>query len=306
MNQYINLNRIEFVITNACNGRCKHCSWGEMTDKGKSIDGNTAAVAVKQLARRFEIESIMTFGGEPLLFAEEVFKIHATARECGIPKRQLITNGFFSRDVRKIDEVAKALCDDGVNEVLLSVDAFHQEFIPIDPVLQFAQALVLHGMPSLQVHPAWVVNEANDNPYNAETKRLLKIFADKGIFASDGNNIFPSGSALKHLEEYFQPPSKVDLSVPCGLAPYTSRPDEVDCISINPDGAVNACSEIGNICNDDILGIVDRYNPYSDPALRAVLSGGVTELLSYAESKGIVVDISDCRSACGICRKVRA
>ena len=304
MNPYINLNRIEFVVTHACSGQCKHCAVGELPEKGESINADAAVTAIKRLAERFSPESIMTFGGEPLLFADAVCKIHAAARDCGIPKRQLITNGFFSKNVQKIDAVAKALVDSGVNAIMLSIDAFHQETIPLEPVAQFADALIKYDVSYLRVHPAWVVNEATDNAYNAETKRLLKIFADKGIEISGGNNISPSGNALKYLAEYFPPPGEVDLSVPCGAAPYRSRLDDVDCISIRPNGAVCVCSDIGNIYSDDILNIIDNYDPYKNPAQRAVLDGGVPGLLRYAEAQGIVVDISDCRSACGVCRKV--
>ena len=203
MSRYIDLNRIEYVVTDACSGRCKHCSNSERLEKSGSVDADAAVTAIKRLARRFAIKSVMTFGGEPLLFSDTVCKIHAAARDCGIPKRQLITNGYFSKDSQKIDEVAKALCDAGVNDVLLSVDVFHQEFIPLEPVKQFAEDLLRHGVLSLRVQPAWVVNEDNNNHYNTETRRLLKIFADKGIRANGGNNIFPSGNALKHLPEYF-------------------------------------------------------------------------------------------------------
>jgi len=303
----MNLNRIEFVITDACSGRCKHCSNAERLDKNGSVDADAAVIAVKKLAKRFAIDSIMTFGGEPLLFADTVCKIHAAARDCGISKRQLITNGFFSKDNQKIDDVAKALCVSGVNDVLLSVDVFHQEFIPLEPVMQFAKALLRHNVPSLRVHPAWVVNEENENPYNTETRRLLKLFEDMSIRASDGNNIFPSGNALKYLSEYFAPSEKLDLSVLCGSAPYTSRLDEIDCINISPNGNIEECSiTIGNIYTDDVLDIVDRYDPYSNPAWSAVLNGGVIELLQYAQTQGITVDITDCRSACGVCRKVMA
>jgi len=216
MSRYIDLKRIEFVVTDACSGRCKHCSNGERLDKSGNVDADAAVSVIKRLTERFEIKSVMTFGGEPLLFADTVCRIHAAARNCGIPKRQLITNGFFSIDSHKIDEVAKALRDSGVNDILLSVDVFHQEFIPLEPVEQFAEALLRHEIPSLRVQPAWVVNEDNDNHYNTETRRLLKVFNDKGIQANGGNNIFPSGNALKHLPEYFAPPDKVDLSVPCG------------------------------------------------------------------------------------------
>jgi MoaA/NifB/PqqE/SkfB family radical SAM enzyme len=174
MNRYMNLNRIEFVITDACSGRCKHCSKGERSNAGGSVNADTAVTAVRRLAGRFEITSVMTFGGEPLLYADTVCKIHAAARDCGIPKRQLITNGFFSKDEDRINGVAKELCDAGANDILLSVDVFHQEFIPLEPVMHFADALLRNNAPSLRVHPAWVVNEQNDNPYNTETRRLLK------------------------------------------------------------------------------------------------------------------------------------
>jgi len=125
MNQYVNLNRIEFVITDACSGQCKHCSNGENLGSKDSINADAAVAAIQRLAERFAIKTVMTFGGEPLLYADTVCKIHAAARDCGIPKRQIITNGFFSSDGRKIDELAKEICASGANEILLSIDAFH-------------------------------------------------------------------------------------------------------------------------------------------------------------------------------------
>jgi len=307
MNRYINLERIEFVITDSCSGKCKHCSVSERLSKSGSVNADSAVNAVEQLAKKFTIESVMTFGGEPLLFATTVCKIHAAARDCGIPKRQLITNGFFTNDSKKIDDTAKALCNAGITDILLSVDVFHQEFIPLEPVIEFAEALLKYNVPSLQVHPAWVVDENHDNPYNNETKRLLKIFNQKGINTTNGNNIFPSGNAVKHLGEYFSPPGEIDLSGQCGSFPYTSRLDDIGCFGINPNGDVNLCSiSIGNIYSDNILDIVDNYDPYSNPAWRAVLSGGVVELMQYAQKQGVSVDISDCYSPCGVCRKIMA
>ncbi len=71
---YIDLNRIEFVITNACIGKCKHCSAGEHISSGGVVNADAAINAIKWLAERFKIKSVMTFGGEPLLYAETVCK----------------------------------------------------------------------------------------------------------------------------------------------------------------------------------------------------------------------------------------
>ena len=68
MNQYVkHLNRIEFVVTYACTGSCKHCSEGEHSRSGVHIDADAAAGVVRDLAGQYGITSVMTFGGEPLL-----------------------------------------------------------------------------------------------------------------------------------------------------------------------------------------------------------------------------------------------
>ena len=148
MNPYLkNLKKIEFVITYACTGKCKHCSEGDHSACGEHMDPETAANAVRRIAESYPIQTVMTFGGEPLLYPEAVYRIHAAATEMGVLKRQVITNGYFSKNSIRIAEVAEGLLQSGVNDVLLSVDAFHQETIPLEPVLCFALELQKRGVP---------------------------------------------------------------------------------------------------------------------------------------------------------------
>ena len=49
MDRYIDLNRIEFVVTDTCSGRCKHCSNGERLDKSASVDAGAAVIDIKRL-----------------------------------------------------------------------------------------------------------------------------------------------------------------------------------------------------------------------------------------------------------------
>ncbi|MBR6637284.1 MAG: radical SAM protein [Lachnospiraceae bacterium] len=250
MNKYIkNLNRIEFVVTLACTGKCKHCSEGEHTGFSEHIDGDVAAQAVRKLAGQYKLDSLMTFGGEPLLYPDAVCKIHSAVKEMNIPKRQLITNGFFSKDEKVIRDVATRLADSGVNNLLLSVDAFHQETIPVEPVLTFAKAVKATGVP-IRLNPAWLVSEDADNPYNRRTKELIKIFEDIGIEVAEGNVIFPSGNALKFLKEYFDQDKEY-------LNPYEENPEDVRAISVEPNGDVLQ----GNIYREDILDIIEEYKP---------------------------------------------
>jgi hypothetical protein len=245
-----NLNRLEFLLTFACTGQCKHCSEGDHDTTGAHINGGVAADMVRKAAEKYRIESLMTFGGEPLLYPDEVCKIHAAAREAGVVRRQLITNGFFARSDEKIRRVAQALAKSGVTDILLSVDAFHQETIPLGPVMAFAKTVQALNFPRFRVHPAWLVGEDADNPYNSQTRKILARFNALGISSSRGNVIFPSGNALKYLREYF------DLSIP-HTSEYAQDPHDIEAICVIPNGDLLG----GNMYETDILEILANYDP---------------------------------------------
>ena len=249
MNKHLkNLNRIEFVVTAACTGKCKHCSRGEHKSNDM-INKESASDAVRKIAKEYNIESVMTFGGEPLLCYETVCEIHKAAREMNIPQRQLITNGYFSKDFDKIKLVAQMIIESGINEILLSVDAFHQESIPLECVKVFANNVNVSGI-KLQVHPAWLVSIDDDNPYNSKTREILAEFNQMGIEESEGNVIFPRGNALKYLGEYF------DLSKET-KNPYQEDPTDIRAICFSANGDILG----SNFNKDDILKILSSYSP---------------------------------------------
>jgi len=249
MNQYLkNLNKIEFVVTYACTGRCKHCSEGDHTFCSERIDPQIAADAVRKVGLEYDIQTVMTFGGEPLLYPDAVYAIMTVAKELNIRKRQVITNGYFSKNADKIREVVEQLAVCGVNDLLLSVDAFHQETIPLDVVKQFATEAKKCGIP-IRLQPAWLVSATDDNPYNVKTREILDSFADMGISVGEGNIIFPEGNASKYLAEYFT------HTLPEN--PYVEDPYDVRCVSFEPNGDVLG----GNAYKCDIMEIIKDYAP---------------------------------------------
>ena len=249
MNPYLkNLNKIEFIVTYACTGRCKHCSEGEHSACGERIDPGTAADTVRKIAAVYGITTVMAFGGEPLLHMDAVERIMTAAKELNIPKRQVISNGYFSKDVEKIREVAERLAACGVNDLCLSVDAFHQETIPLEIVKNFATEAKKCGIP-IRLSPAWLVSPTDDNPYNVKTRALLDGFADLGLPVGEGNVVFPEGNALKYFSEYFTEFRPEN--------PYAEDPRDVRCVSFEPNGNVLG----GNVYERDIMEIVKNYTP---------------------------------------------
>lgn len=244
---FLHLNRLEFVMTLACTGRCKHCSQGDHAGCTAHIDGERGARVVRELCAQYRIESLMTFGGEPLLYPEDVCSIHRAARDAGIPRRHIITNGFFSKDEARIRAVAEMLAAGGVTKVMLSVDAFHQETIPLAPVMMFAEAMAGTGV-LIKTHPAWLVSPEDENPYNRKTRTILAAFAERGIEATEGNVIFPAGNALLYLRDYFDPNRTY-------VNPYREDPRDLRAICVSADGGVLG----GNVYERPIGDILDMY-----------------------------------------------
>ena len=250
MNPYIkNLKKIEFTVTLSCTGKCKHCSEGDHAGYSEHIDGTVAAEAVRKICSCYDISTVMTFGGEPLLYPETVCAIHRTATNLGVSKRQVITNGYFSRNEDMIKKVLRNLAESGVNNLLLSVDAFHQETIPLEPVLVFAECAVYSGIP-IKLQPAWLVSAEDQNIYNVKTNEIIRAFEPLHIPLNQGNVIFPSGNALKYLREYFD-----ENTVP--FSPYEEDPKDIKTISFHPNGDVLN----GNVYTTDILEIIRTYHP---------------------------------------------
>ncbi len=304
---YLKLCRIEFIVTYRCTGRCKHCSVsGKLNNAGdcEKILIPQAREAIKKLSGMFNITSVMTFGGEPLLYSGEVSEIHKTARECSIETRQIITNGYFSKDEAVIEKTAKSLYDAGVNNVLVSVDSFHQENIPEDIVYSFVKHMKNTGIEKLALHPAFIHDISFENEYNTKTRGILSHFEALEVPVSRGNIVSMAGNAIKYLSSFYESPC-IDMSQPCGTSPYTHPLTEITALSILPNGDVKICGfVIGNIYKENIEDIVCRYNPYENEWMNAVLSGGAPALIEKANEKNLDIDYSRCYSVCDLCHKI--
>ena len=242
------LKKLEFVVTYACTGQCKHCSQGCHPRSGVHIDPRVAAETVTRVAAAYPLQTVMTFGGEPLLYPETVYAVMREATRLAIPRRQVITNGYFTKDTRIMGRVATELAACGVNDLLLSVDAFHEETVPVGAVRDFAAHLTEAGVP-VRLQPAWLVSREDDNPYNRETQRLLQSFSDMDIPVGEGNVIFPEGNALTYLSAYFAGGAPQN--------PYVEDPKDIRCLSVDPHGNVLD----GNLYERDVTQIMQGYQP---------------------------------------------
>lgn len=308
MNPYFaEVNRIEFAVTYQCNSHCKHCH--TIPQKGfypKHVDRKIATEIVRKVGSEYHPTSIMTFGGEPLLFPDLVCAIHNEARAVGIPSRQIITNGNWAKSPERIRRIADDLRTSGVNSILFSVDSFHQDIIPIEIVRTAARSCLKAEIPDIRWNPCWAVSEESDNRYDRKTRFLLERLSDLGIPSTNGNALKPGGSAQKYLKEFMPRRQKVPLGR-CGEMPYTGPLDEIRNLFVQPDGTITICNEmpIGNACKQDIISLIEEYNPYIDPIKKALIEGGTGGLVEHMSKKNVLSDPRGYYSPCDLCVDMR-
>lgn len=84
------------------------------------MNGEIAGRAISQVCKEYKIDSLMVFGGEPLLYPDDVCRIFEAGLKSGIPQREMITNGYFSKDEKRIEEVATKMIQK-ISEHFLSI-----------------------------------------------------------------------------------------------------------------------------------------------------------------------------------------
>jgi len=248
----------------------------------------------------------MTFGGESLLYPEIVCAIHGQAKNVGIPVREILTNGFWSTRTEKIQEIAQNLAKSGVTEVSISVDCFHQEFIPLKSVKKAANSLIAAGIERISWNPCWVVSRNHDNKYNRRTKTILQKLRNLKVEESEGNNVQPKGRACSSLAEFFPPRTLVPKGK-CGDIPYTEKLDSVKTISVQPDGRVGVCESfyIGNAFKSDIIEILENYDPFKIPEAKSILEKGMDGLIKLAKQRNVEPKPEGYYNICHMCTDLR-
>ena len=299
MNKYINLKRIEFIITDNCTSKCSHCSI-PVEKKNGVIDLNVAIQALETCHSKFSIDSIMTFGGEPMLYPKITNEIHKKAYELGIEKRQIITNGFWTRDKEKIDNYSKMLKENKVNNILVSVDSFHEDHLDFEIVKYTVKSLSNQKFESLKIHPCWYEAPNSDNKYDNKTRELIKEIENLNIETSKGNILLPDKGSVKNHPERF--PKTIDFSsLKCTDIPYTNLPNNVESICLDTNGKIE-------MCNGDSYSISEflrNYDPFKDEGIKKMILQGSNGLLEYANQYNVLQNKDGYYSLCEFCKDIR-
>ena len=235
---------MDFRVTYHCNLRCEHCfvEAGPQRRKHRLSDEFVFGVVGDMPAA--DMSTILLGAGEPFLYLPTIIEVIKRARAQGIPRVQLVSNGYWAKTLDRARKVIGQLAEAGYSPVnyedglKVSTGVFHVKAgIPLQTV---ANAVIAHyeafKVP-LKVGCEEIREEVRGNfpPMECSDSRvveagLLELGAPLEGFEFAVRSFVPVGSG-KEIAEYcrYEPPETVP------------RCTSLNKLAIEPDGRVMPC-----------------------------------------------------------------
>lgn len=123
------LNELAVLVGYKCNFKCAHCCNGHNRSEGLSSDEKRKVISTINSCNP---RSILFVGGETVLYLDTVNEILSAMPRLSGSRIKVTTNGYFARTVPAATAVLRSFRK--VDEVQLSYDRFHAEFLPIENI----------------------------------------------------------------------------------------------------------------------------------------------------------------------------
>lgn len=296
-----------FLLTFKCTAKCRHCSYrGSPSRINDHIKLNNAKSWLTDLVKTQPLDWLTVHGGEPFLYFDILKQILRKASELGIPRIGVITNAYWAINQEKTEQKLTELIDAGLNRITVSVDAFHQEYIPFERARTAIEVSANLGFDKVWVDSYFLnpkeIQSSSDLKTNLAIERLSHI---QGVEVSR-YRVDMEGRAAELLIGQVQ----LSDNIPHGKCqfPFWLGGDLKDpkVIEIDREGNVTLCPGlcIGNTNETSLLDILDSYDYRQNPIIHVLAEEGPIGLLKLGEDKGLGITESFV-DECHLCYEMR-
>jgi organic radical activating enzyme len=139
--------RVGLQLTDACDIACEHCWLGNPKIK-QAMTFDDAKRYIEQTIDIPSIEWVSFTGGEPFLLPSVLHKIIKFSADNGL-KTECVTNCSWATDYETTVRILKKLKSNGLDVLNISVDDFHQQFVPFSKVQNSFEASQKIGLKTI-------------------------------------------------------------------------------------------------------------------------------------------------------------
>lgn len=277
---------VTLILTYHCTNQCKHCCYGAAPYRDTLMKVEEVRTYLKELSKIQLPEWICIFGGETLLFPKLLFNVVKEVKKFNVPRVSVITNGFWGKDEQLAKKYVRGLKNAGLDTLVVSVDAFPQEFISLEAVKNVLRAAMDGGIKDIEVDAKVLGTLEEQNIWNEQTEALLKEIQKEFNVKIDVESVHLYGRAAYELAPHL--PNKVIPEDKCVSIRYYGTLKEPTGLEIEPNGWVWIWTgiAIGNAKKDALSQIVQEYDYNENPIIRTVVNDGPVGLLKLAIEKG--------------------
>jgi len=280
----------------------------------EKVSTETALAAIKTLNDLYQLKCVVLAGGEPTLHKDLLNEVIPLCKTLGINTR-LITNASWASNFDKTKKYLQELYDSGLDEINISFDDYHAEFVSPKNIVNAWKASKEINFKSVyiansqdhqsKITPSYIMNLLNEN--------LPLRFDDDGIshiiFDRQNQNIGISNSKIMYL---FKGLADLDPNPPqySQAALYMPCHNLIKRLALNPFNHIIGCCgfelkdndflDFGSLHENDLQQLLLAAS--DDIIIKALYLFGPGFLLRYAARYNSSVKIREnYNSICEVC-----
>ena len=284
-----------------CTAACRHCLYSCSPDRSAGYITEKTAAEVCKYLRIGGCNSVHIGGGEPFIDIDGLVMLTECLSKSGIRVDYIETNAYFATDKDKVVKALERLKKAGADALCISIDPFHAEYVSPDLPVTLAKICNLVGFGFFLWQERFLSGMSKIKPGMVPDRKGLEEYISPNYIIETARSygLHLSGRAINIEAEYYdnKPLEQILNKTPCtGL--LSGGHFHVDMYgNFIPPG----CTGIVIPLKEAVSGIsAGKY-----PVFERLLSGGVSELLVYAENKGFIPDAAGYPSGCALCFRIR-
>jgi organic radical activating enzyme len=285
-----NITSLGLHLTDSCNAKCPHCAFN-CSPNIKGCMELEKAKSYASEAKALGTEIVCITGGEPMLYPRLVKEIVSECNRLSIPETWLFTNGFWAKNSSRTRTITEDLKKRGLTKVFLSVDDFHQRYVPIEFIKNATEASLKADL-EVCIDARFIGQPDEDNRYNTATRSLLEFLGSllSSIEITRGQPLFVGRAAESLSKHVRKKPTSEILDEKCpGAWPggLLKSPLGVD---VDEFGFVTICPglSIGNAYATSLRDTLEKYDYQNLPVISALSNNGMEGLMDLASINGFV------------------
>lgn len=292
------------IMNYVCTAECRHCMFASSPSCPKNYISHDMADHLASVLKKAGTSSVHIGGGEPFMNFSALCSLIEALNRHGVGVDYIETNAFWAKDEEVIRNRLSVLRSLGVTTIMVSVDPFHIEFVPLERPIRLCRIMNEMDFDYFIWKDTYLRRflRLRMDPTKTYTKEELQKILGKDYITDTASEygIGMNGRALTIAGKIYpnRPAETWITSAPC-----SSLLDVCHCHldlygNIVPSGCPGIAAEAEDYLNE-------RIPPEKYPVMARLLRGGTAALYEYAKEKGFLSSPEGYPTKCTFCYAMR-